>query len=239
MNVLFSKSVRLLCWILLGLLPTAAYAQNPAVAPSASPGHGSKPAPSVSQPHYTEEQMQEIISKVEDRIKAATDVVFGRIQKSESDIHLRFSYLRKPERLDPNTYASKGDIASWRNSLEQLTAAQNNLDKLYANADVDLGNALMQQRINPSIANQIKTELMTTFPWTTIRKKSELMRQFVGDHEELLNFYDKNWGTWKPGSEPGTATFSDASLTTAFQSLKDKINATGGQIDDQYKLIVQ
>jgi len=238
MNLISSKSVQLLCSIMLGLLPTVAHAQNPALAPS-TPGPGSKPAPSRSQAPYTQEQAQEIISKLEDRIKNATDLVFGKIQKSESDIHLRFSYLRKPERLDPNTYGSKDDIASWRNSVEQLKGAEDNLDKLYANADVDLGNALTQQRINPSIADQIKTELITTFPWTAIRKKSELMRQFIGDHEELLNFYDKNWGSWKPGSEPGTATFSDASLTTAFQSLKDNINKTGGQIEEQYKSIVQ
>jgi hypothetical protein len=238
MNVPSPKSVRLLYWIVLGLLPIATNAQNPAPAPSA-PGQGPKPAPTKNQPRYTEEQMQEIVGKLQDRIKSATDIVFGRIQKSESDIHLRFSYLRKPERLDPNTYASKDDVASWRNSLEQLRNSENNLDKLYANADLDLGNALTQQRINPSIANQIRTELMSTFPWTTIRKKSELIHQFVGYHEELMDFYDKNWGTWKPGSGPGTATFSDASLAATFQSLKDKINATGSQIDEQYKLMVQ
>jgi len=239
MNVLTFKSAWPLGWILLGLLTAVAHAQNPALAPSATSGQGPKPTPGRTQPQYTEAQMQEIISKLQDRIKNATDLVFGRIEKTESDIHLRFSYLRKPERLDPNTYGSKDDVAAWLNSVQQLRAVESNLDKLYADADVDLGNALMQQRINPSIATQIKNELMTTFPWTTIRKKSQLMQQYIGDHEELLNFYDKNWGSWKPGSEPGTATFSDARLATAFQSLKDKINTLGGQIEEQYKLMVQ
>jgi hypothetical protein len=76
---------------------------------------------------------------------------------------------------------------------------------------------------------------LTTIPWATIKKKSELMHQFIEDHQELLNFYDKNWGAWKPG----TPTFSDASLATAFQSLKVKINATGEQIDEQYSAMQQ
>ncbi len=241
MNLLSSKSARLLCWSILILLPAVGHAQNPALAPSPTPGPGAGPkqAPGRNQPQYTEEQMQEIIAKLQDRIKNATDLVFGRIQKTESDIHLRYSYLRKPERLDPNSYASKDDITSWHNSVEQLKNEMNSLDRLYANAEIDLGNALTQQRINPAIADQIKKELMTTFPWTTIRKKSELMHSFLADHEELLNFYDKNWGSWKPGSDAGTATFSDGDLATAFQAMKDKINTTGNQIDDQYKSMVQ
>lgn len=183
--------------------------------------------------------MQEMIAKLQDRIQKAADAVIGRIQREEAAVRLKFSYFRKPERLDPNTYGSKEDITSWRTSLQQLKEQENGLDKLYADAELDLGNALVQQRINQSIADQIKNELLKSFPWTAIKKKSGLMRDYISEHDELLTFYDTNWGTWKPGSDAGTATFADAKLAATFQNLKDKINATGKQLDEQYKTMVQ
>jgi hypothetical protein len=65
------------------------------------------------------------------------------------------------------------------------------------------------------------------------------MREFITEHEDLLTFYDQNWGSWKPGSEAGTATFSDQKLAATFQGLKDKINTTGQQIEELYKGMVQ
>jgi hypothetical protein len=183
--------------------------------------------------------MKEMISKLQDRIQKAADAVLGRIQKEEVDIRLKFSYLRKPERLDPNSYGSKDDIKTWRDSLQQLKDKENGLDKLYADAEPDLGNALIQQRINQSVADQIKNELLQSFPWSVIKKKSELMREFIAEHGDLLNFYDQNWGSWKAGSTPGTATFDDPKLAATFQDLKGKINDTGKQIEDQYKAMVQ
>ena len=108
--------------------------------------------------------MQEMISKLQDRVKKAADAVLGRIQKEEADVRLKFSYLRKPERLDPNSYGSKDDIKAWRDSLQQLKDKENGLDKLYADAEPDLANALIQQRINQSVADQIKNELLQSFP---------------------------------------------------------------------------
>jgi len=183
--------------------------------------------------------MKEMISKLQDRIQKAADAVLGRIQKEEVDIRLKFSYLRKPERLDPNSYGSKDDIKTWRDSLQQLKDKENGLDKLYADAEPDLGNALIQQRINQSVADQIKNELLQSFPWAVIKKKSELMREFIAEHDDLLNFYDQNWGSWKADSTPGTATFDDPKLASTFQDLKVKINNTGKQIEDQYKAMVQ
>jgi len=179
--------------------------------------------------------MQDMVSKLQDRIKKATDQVLGRILKEEQDIHLRFSYLRKPERLDPNSFKSKADITIWRDSLQQLKDKEVSLDRLYADADLDLGNALIQQRINEAIADQIKNELLKSFPWSVIKKKSDLMQDYIAEHEELLTFYDKNWGSWKPGSAPGAATFSNGQLTGTFRNLKEKINTTGQKIDEQYK----
>jgi hypothetical protein len=245
MNVSSYQSTRLIFCALFAFVPATLYAQNQAVAPSQSPaskptpGSGpTKPTPG-SGPKYTEEQLQDMISKLQDRIKKAADAVIGRIQKEETDIHLKFNYLRKPERLDPNSYASKDDITVWRNSLEELRNKENGLDKLYADAEPDLGNALVQQRINQSIADQIKNELLQSFPWSVIKKKSELMHEFITEHDDLLTFYDANWGSWKPGSEQGTATFDDAKLAATFQDLKQKINATGDQIEQQYKVMAQ
>ncbi len=92
--------------------------------------------------------MQEMISKLQDRIQKAADAVLGRIQKEEAGVQMKFAYLRKPDRLDPNTYASKDDIAVWRDSLQQLKVRESGLDKLYAEADQDLG------KCTDSAANQ-------------------------------------------------------------------------------------
>src|ERR1700730_13013990 len=235
MNPFFSQTLRWMFCILLVFAPAKIYAQNPAVAPSQTPG--SKPA--ASQPKYTQEQMQDMISKLQDRIQKASDEVIGRIQKEESGIRLKFTYLRKPARLDPNTFGSKEDITAWRDSLEQLKVEESGLDKLYAEAEQDLGNALVQQRINQAIADQVRNELLKSFPWNVIKKKSVLMRDFIAEHGDLLTFYDTNWGSWKPGSEPGTATFADAKLMATYRDLKEKIIATGEQIEEQYKVMVQ
>jgi hypothetical protein len=236
MNLFSSQSNRLIFCVLFAFVAATLDAQSQAVAPSPTPGQ--KSTPGGGAPKYTAEQMQEMVSKLQGRIKTAADAVLGRIQKEEADVRIRFNYFRKPERLDPNTYGSKDDITVWRDSLQQFKDKENGLDKLYADAEQDLGNAMVQQRINESIADQINKELLTSFPWSVIRKKSQLMREFIGEHDDLLKFYDQNWGTWKPGSQPGTATFADAKLAATFQNLKDKINTTGKQIEEQYQLMV-
>jgi len=234
MNPFFSHSGRLIC-VLLAFAPATLHAQKQAAAASQTPA--AKSAPGSGSQQYTEQQMQEMISKLQDRIKNAADAVIGRIQKEESAVRLKYSYFRKAERLDPSTYGSKEDVTAWRTSLQQFKENENGLDKLYADAEPDLGNALIQQRINQAIADQIKNELLKSFPWSVITKKSALMRDFIAEHDELLTFYDTNWGTWTLAS--GTATFADAKLAATFQDLKAKINATGEQIDEQYKLMVQ
>jgi hypothetical protein len=236
MNVFSLRTARLICFVLWALEPATLHAQNQAVQPSQTPG---AKAASGGTPKYTDQQIQEMISKLQNRIKKAADAVLGRILKEEADVHIKFTYLQKPERLDPNAYASKEDIVVWRSSLQQLKDKENGLDKLYADADLDLGNALIQQQINQSVADQVKNELLKSFPWSVIKKKSALMRDFIAEHDDLLTWMDKNWGTWKPGPKPGTATFDDPHLATTFQDLQNKINATGQQIEDQYNLMAQ
>jgi hypothetical protein len=237
MNLVFPQIARLTLCVCFTLVPAVLQAQNQATAPSQSPG--AKPGPSTGQPKYTQQQMQEIILKLRERIGNAADQVFGRIQKEENGLRISFTYLRKPDRLDPSTYGSKDDIAQWRASIEQTKEKEELLEKLYANADQDLANALTQQKINQAIAEQIKNELLKSFPWSTIKKKNELMRDYIAEHDALLTFYEKNWGTWKSAPDTGTPTFDDQQLAATYRSLKERINATGLQIEDQYKVMVQ
>ena len=183
--------------------------------------------------------MQEMIAKLRERIGKAVDEVMGRIRKEEGDLYLRFSYCRKPDRLNPATYASKDDVEQWRQSLQQLKEKADTVEKLYTNADQDLGNALIQQKINQTIAEQVKKELLQSFPWDIIRKKNELMKEFVAEFGDLLTFYDKNWGSWKTDAAADRPSFDDPKLGSTFQLLKDKINAVGAQIEDQYKAMTR
>jgi hypothetical protein len=214
-------------------LPATLPAQNEAGPSSRIPGV--KPSPGTPTQKYTEEQVQEMVSKVQDRIHNATDQVIGRIQKEENDLYIKFSYFNKPSRLDPNTYASKEDLAVWQQSLQQLREKEVTLERLYAEASQDLGNALIQQKINPALSDQIKNELLKSFPWETIRKKSQLMQEFIAEHGDLLAFYDQHWGSWKSGTPP----FNDQKLAATYNSLKEKIVATGLQIEGDYKALLQ
>ena len=179
--------------------------------------------------------MQEMVEKLRERIGKAADEVMGRIRKEETDLHIRFSYLTKPERLDPTTYASKDDVAQWRQSLQQFKEKADALAKLYENADLDLGNALLQQRINQAIAEQIEKELVQSFPWDVIKKKNQLTQEFVSEFGALLTFYDDNWGSWKAGSAAGVPSFNDPKLASTFKSLKDQVSAVGAQVEDEYR----
>ena len=180
-----------------------------------------------------------MVAKLKERVGKATDAVIGRIQKEENDLHIRLSYLTKPDRLNPSTYTSKDDVTQWRQSLQQFKERADSLAKLYENADLDLGNALLQQRINQAIAEQIKKELIQSFPWDVIKKKNQLTQEFVSEFGALLNFYDNNWGSWKAGSAASVPSFHDPELASTFQSLKDKVSAVGAQIEDQYRALTR
>jgi hypothetical protein len=205
-----------------------------------SPAPSVTPSPPPSQaPKFTEQQMQEMAAKLHERVGKAADQVMGRIRKEEGDLYSRFSYFRKPDRLNPSTYTSKDDVEQWRLSLQQFKDKADTVDKLYANADLDLGNALIQQRINQSVAEQIKKVLLDSFPWDTIKKKNQLIKEFVSDFGDLLTFYDKNWGSWKTDSAAGAPAFDNPNLGASYQILKDKVNAVGTQIEDQYRVMTR
>jgi hypothetical protein len=214
------------------LLPIALTAQD-------KPGQskpGQSPKPGAAGPEkFTREQIEEIVSKLHDRIGKAADHVMGKLQKAENDIFMRFGYFQKADRLDPNAYASREEVAQWQQSLKELKQKQDALEQLYGNADQDLGGALLAERIDPRICEQVKKELLQTFPWDTIKKKNQLMQQYLVGHGELLTFYDKNWGTWKHGASP--TTFENQQLNGSYQNLKVKITTLGDQLADQYRAL--
>jgi hypothetical protein len=195
------------------------------------PGQSPKPGPEK----LTREQIEEIVSNIHDRIGIAADHVMGKLQKAETDIFMRFGYFQKADRLDPNAYASREEVSQWQQSLKELKQKQDALEQLYSNADQDLGGALLAERIDPRVSEQVKKELLQTFPWDTIKKKNQLMQQYLVEHGELLTFYDKNWGTWKHGVNP--PTFENQQLNGTYQNLKAKITTLGDQLADQYRAL--
>jgi hypothetical protein len=198
------------------------------------------PSPQGSQtPKYTEQQVQEMIAKLQDRIGKATNGVMGRIRDGENDLHIRLTYLTKPDRFNPTTYTSKDDVEQWRQTLQQFKEKADALAKLYENADLDLGNALLQQRINQAIADQVKRELIKSFPWEIIKKKNQLTQEFVSEFGALLTFYGNNWGSWKTDFPGGVPSFNDPKLASTFRSLKDKVNAVGAQIEEEYQAMIR
>jgi hypothetical protein len=205
-----------------------------------SPAPSVTPSPRGSQaPKFTEQQMQEMAAKLHERVGKAADEVMGRIRNEEGDLYRRFSSFRKPDRLNPSTYTSKDDVEQWRQSLQQFKEKADTVDKLYANADPDLGNALIQQRINQAIAQQIKKALLDSFPWDIINRKNQLIKEFVSDFGDLLTFYDNNWASWKRDSTTAAPTFDDPKLAASYQVLKEKVNAVGAQIEDQYRAMTR
>jgi len=109
------------------------------------------------------------------------------------------------------------------------------LEKLYAQADLDLGNALIQQKINPALSEKIKERVAKNFPLGNDQEKNQLMQEFIAEHGDLLALYDQSLGTWKPGN----GTFDDQKLTATYKNLKEKIITTGLQIEGEYKTMLQ
>src|ERR1700680_2634398 len=68
----------------------------------------------------------------------AADKVLNRIQSEENDLYLRVSYFEKPERLNPNSYASKEELGQWQTLLQQLKEKHELVSQLYTNVGKDL-----------------------------------------------------------------------------------------------------
>jgi len=163
----------------------------------------------------------------------AANKVLNRIQTEESDVHTRLGYFEKDDRLDPSTFKSVDEVAQWRTLLAELKQRSESVADLYNNLGKYLDIALRNAKVNEQIAARFKEEVINGFPWDTIHKKNALMSEYITDHGKLLDFYEKNWGSWKAAS--GTVVFQDAHLAVTFQKLRDQIIATGKELNEQYK----
>jgi hypothetical protein len=213
----------------------------PSKAPLPEPGATQKgaaaattPSPNLNNPAYQRE-----FAAIQDRVGKASGQVMSRIVQAENELYIRFSYFKKPERLDPNSFATKDEVASWVKSLDELKAHEVALDRLYSNADSDLQNALVAQQIPSVYADQIKKQLLKSFPWDTIHKKQLLMQDYIADHGELLALYDKNWGAWKKGNQPLKPVFDNPGVGASYAKLRDKILSTGKQLEEQFTALRQ
>jgi hypothetical protein len=208
---------------------------SPAPGASASPGKsGGSPVDPEQQKRY-----QATVAELQTRIGRATQGPMSQITSAENDLYIRFAYFKKPERLDPNSFANREELASWQNSLGELKAKEASVEKLYSAASDNLLTALLQQHITYSLADQIRKELVKTFPWDTIQKKELLMTQFIDAHGQLLTLFDKNWKTWNTQSEPGQPLFADAQVNAGFTKLREKIETSGRQIEDLFAKLKQ
>jgi hypothetical protein len=163
----------------------------------------------------------------------AANKVLNRIQTEESDVHTRLGYFEKDDRLDPGAYKSIDEVSQWRTLLATLKQRSESVADLYNNLGKYLDIALRNAKVNEQIAARFKEEIINGFPWNTIHKKNALMSEYITDHGKLLDFYEKNWGSWKTAG--GTVVFQDAHLAVTFQKLRDTIIATGKELDQQYK----
>jgi hypothetical protein len=188
---------------------------------------GSKASPSPT-PQLANQQQLERLAKVADK-------VLDKIQSEENDLYARLNYFEKPERLDPNSYASKDEIAQWRGILQQLKAQHDKVAELYANVAKELDAALKSAGENEDIAARFKKVILDGFPWDQIERKKKLIADFIEEHGNLLTFYEKNWGSWVKGSDPRKPGFTSASAGNIYKRLKDQIVSTSEQIEKEYK----
>jgi hypothetical protein len=172
-----------------------------------------------------------------ERLTKAADKVLNRIQSEESDLYLRISYFEKPGRLDPNSYASKDEVAEWQRILQQLKEKHDLVAQLYADVGKDLEAELLKTSASGEAAAGFKKYIMDGFPWETIEKKNNLLTDFIDEQAKLLLFYEKNWGSWTKASDSSMPEFTSASATNIYKRLRDQILKTSEELEKEYKAI--
>jgi hypothetical protein len=170
-----------------------------------------------------------------ERLTNAADKVLNRIQNEENDLYLRVNYFEKPDRLDPNSYASKEEVAQWQGILQQLKEKHDLVTQLYADLGKNLDAALKDAGAGKELVDQFKKYVMDGFPWEEIEKKKELIADFIDEQGKLLSFYDKNWGSWTTSTNPNKPEFTSASAASIYKRLRDQILNTSEQIEKEYK----
>jgi type IV secretory pathway VirB10-like protein len=198
-------------------------AENPASASAAKPSVAASP----EQPQINPQELG--------RLTKAADKVLNRIQKEENDLYLRVNYFEKPDRLNPNSYASKEEVAQWQGMLQQLKEKHDLVAKLYAELGKDLDAELHSAGGNVEVVAHFRKFIVDGFPWATIEKKNNLIAEFIDEHAKLLMFYEKNWGTWSSSSNPGKPEFTSGSAANIYKRLRDQILDTSQEIEKEYR----
>jgi hypothetical protein len=228
--------------ILAGLIlfGTQGFAQTPLLSPSL-PGArrglspNASPAQKPSASNETEAQkkarFQELTAVLKDRIAEATNKVMTKIIDQEKDLRMRLGYFQRPDRFDPNSFASKEEIQNWQKLVDQFQESRDQTAKLYGNASESLEAELLNEKIAPALATAIRKEIISSFPWDDIVKKDDLLTTYVGYHRQLLTFFDQNWKTWKPAKP----YFADQKTQADYDKLCQQITSTGKEIDTIYK----
>ena len=170
-----------------------------------------------------------------ERLTNAADKVLNRIQNEENDLYLRVNYFEKPDRLDPNSYASKEELAQWQGLLEQLKEKHDLVAQLYADLGKDLDTVFKDSGVSKDLVDQFKKLVMDGFPWEEIEKKKKLIADLIDEQGKLLSFYDKNWGSWTTSTNPNKPEFTSASAASIYKRLRDQILNTSEQIEKEYK----
>ena len=233
--------MRFLPLIFAGLifLSGRAFCQTPLLSPNLpdarrSPGVTQTPAPkgSPSQEELAERKARytEMIATLKDRIADASDKVMSKIIGQEKDLRMRLGYFEKPERFDPNNFSNQDEIQDWQKLANELQQSRDETAKLYGDASQNLETALVNERIAPDLAQAIRKELISTFPWDDIVKKDDLVTTYVGYHRQLLTLFDQNWKTWN-STKP---FFSDQKTEADYEKLCQQITSTGKEIETIY-----
>jgi hypothetical protein len=196
---------------------------NPALRP---PGKSAEPTPPAA-PQINPQELE--------RLTKAADKVLNRIQTEENDLYLRINYFEKPERLNPNSFASKEEVSQWEGILEQLKAKLEVVSQLYVDVGKNLDTELRTAGGNEEVVAKFKKFIMDGFPWTTIEKKRTLITDFIDEQGKLLTFYEKNWGSWKAKSDASNPEFTSASAANIYKRLRGQIVNTSEEIEKQYK----
>ena len=199
-----------------------------------NPGNPASRAPAKQ--HDSAVRQDSSVSQAQlERLTKAADRVLNRIQAEENDLYLRVNYFEKPSRLDPNSYASREEVAQWQGMLQQLKEKHDLVTRLYADLGKDLDAELKNAGASEELVSQFKKLVMDGFPWDEIEKKKKLITDFIDEEGKLLLFYDKNWGSWTPNTDPNKPEFNSASATNIYKRLRDQILSTSEQIEKEYK----
>jgi hypothetical protein len=218
-----------------GVAPAQTRAQ---VAPApAAPGQAQArlPEPGVA-PSASPSPADPKIAALRESVASSVSKVLERIQNEEAQLYRKLAYFQKPERLDPNSYASVDEVLDWQKLLQQLRDKGDLVAGLYANAGKNLDAELTNAKVNAQLAQRVRQTILDGFPWEIIQKKNRLFQQYVDAHGRLLAFYEKNWGTWDAGPP---LKFKTAQLTSAYQKIKDQVVSAGKELDQQYKAMAE